>query len=120
MKEVIEKHPEIKYLIVLMKFFLWQRSLNKTNTGGCGSFLLFCMIWFYLHQKKSSYQDKTQLNSLSLGDHLLEFLKYFGDFNVEEKEICTQQMKVLVKNSNIPGFFLREPLNSKNIGVKCH
>jgi non-canonical poly(A) RNA polymerase PAPD5/7 len=36
----LNKYPEVKYLVVILKYFLKQRSLNETYEGGVGSFLL--------------------------------------------------------------------------------
>ena len=64
--------PEFKYLVFVFKCFLRIRGLGETYTGGIGSFLLFCMILFYLQevQREKKY--------LTLGEHILNFMKYYG------------------------------------------
>lgn len=48
-----EKYPELKYLYMVLKIFLYQRNLHETFKGGIGSFLLFNMILAFLRDFKA-------------------------------------------------------------------
>lgn len=48
-----EKYPELKYLYMVLKVFLYQRNLHETFKGGIGSFLLFAMILAFLRDFKA-------------------------------------------------------------------
>lgn len=47
-KKIIDTFPEFKYMAMVLKCMLKLRSLGETYSGGLGSFLLFCMVYFYL------------------------------------------------------------------------
>ena len=68
-KEYIEKYPEIRYLIPILKYFLKKKGLNETYSGGIGSFLLFCMV-------VSTVQMGMDRD---LGGYLMVFLERFGE-----------------------------------------
>ena len=45
-------YPELRFLIIFLKFFLHQRELNETYQGGIGSTLLFCLVLHYLRENR--------------------------------------------------------------------
>lgn len=87
----LEIHPEIKYLMMIFKLFLRQRRLHETFTGGIGSFLLFCLVLafvrWYKEDMENYHGDIYVVNDIALGDILLKFLKYYGQFKVNDDAI---------------------------------
>ena len=124
-KKAFQTHPEIKYLILLMKLFLRQRKLNNSFTGGIGSFLLFCMILSFLRYYKSNIVERYgefQLEKVTLGDYLLNFLKFYGqDFDFQRKEIdMVDGGAILNKRESSFNFSLWSPQDpNHNIGNQC-
>ena len=68
-------------LIYLLKFFLRQKGLNETYTGGISSFLLLNLLYNYLLYECK----KDNSNELStLGHILCGFLQFYAfEFNYE-------------------------------------
>ena len=125
-KAALDIHYELKYLILLLKLILRQRKLNNTYTGGIGSFLLFCMLLAFVRHYKSGLVQRhgvQVLESLTLGDFLLNFLKFYGkEFNYNQEEIfLTGGNTVRNKKSDSFNFSLWSPQDKdQNIGNKCY
>lgn len=121
-KNAIQIHPEIKYLLMIMKLFLRQRKMNNTFTGGIGSFLLFCIILAFIRQyKKDVYfkdRDYKALENLSLSEFLMKFLHFYGTFEPTRKEIhMSDGGSIKKKNEQSLGFNLYSPIEpDRNIG----
>lgn len=121
-KKALEIHPEIKYLLMIMKLFLRQRKMNNTFTGGIGSFLLFCVVLAFLRQyKKDVYyrdRDPRALENLSLAEYLMKFLNFYGSFEMQRKEIhLADGGAIKKKNDPSLGFSLYSPIDiDRNIG----
>jgi non-canonical poly(A) RNA polymerase PAPD5/7 len=83
-KEYLERYPEAKYIIFVVKYFLKQRGLNDTYSGGIGSFLLFCMVISALQHHPAHRQDRKYYSRYTLAHYLVAFFKLYGeDFNYE-------------------------------------
>ena len=66
----------------MLKFFLAQRGLNETFTGGVGSFLLQLMVVSFLQQRYRTDRATGFASAPNLGALLLELLELYGrDFN---------------------------------------
>jgi len=66
----------------VLKFFLAQRGLNETFTGGVGSFLLQLMVVSFLQQRYRTDRATGFASAPNLGALLLELLELYGrDFN---------------------------------------
>lgn len=78
-KEYLQRYPQAKYLICILKYFLKQRGLNDTYSGGVGSFLLFCMVICSIQQHPALRSERQDYRYFTLGHYLLHFLKLFGD-----------------------------------------
>ena len=91
--ETIEKinkvYPEIKPLMLLIKYTLKQRQLNKIYKGGVSSFILFSLLFFYLSDfKKKGIENKNTNKIITLGHLLLGFLSFYGyDFKYDKYKI---------------------------------
>jgi len=109
--ETIEKinkvYPEIKPLMLLIKYALRQRQLNKIYKGGVSSFIIFSLLFYYLSDiKKKGIDSKEPNKIITLGHLLLGFLSFYGyDFKYEK-------YKISIRN----GCFLSERTDeSKNV-----
>merc|ERR1719316_2191061 len=71
--------PPLRPLLIFLKFFLLQRGLHETYTGGMGSYLL-CNVALHFLQRHPSLRDPRLLATTSLGHLLSDFFQYYGDF----------------------------------------
>jgi len=69
-RELMNSFPQVQYLALVLKHFLYKHSLNSAYKGGLSSYSL--TIWIVASLNKS--QNKTE----NLGESLLEFLSTFG------------------------------------------
>lgn len=84
-KSYLSKYPQLKYLITVIKYFLKQRGLNDTYSGGVGSFLLFCMVVCSVQQHPSYRQDKQNYHKYTLAHYFMHFLRMYGEvFNYDK------------------------------------
>jgi non-canonical poly(A) RNA polymerase PAPD5/7 len=87
-KALLAKYPEAKYLVCVFKYFLKQRALNDTYSGGIGSFLLFCMVIASIQQHPSRLNNPQHFHRYILSHYLVFFLKFFGeDFKYDQNGI---------------------------------
>ena len=116
-KSYLARYPEAKYLVCVIKYFLKQRALNDTYSGGIGSFLLFCMVIASIQHHPSRRLDKSCFYRFTLGHYLVFFLKLFGEeFNYEQNGISIKGEGVFFKKSTKPWI-----LNDRSVGlaVEC-
>lgn len=86
----LQVHPEIKYLVFIVKLALRQRHMNNTFQGGIGSYLLFLLTLAFLRAyKKEQARDrrKRQPSEVTLSEYLVEFLNFWGKFPFHTQEI---------------------------------
>ena len=73
------QHPDMIYMVALMKQFLVMHGLNEVHTGGIGGYSIICLIVSYLQLREEKPEN--------LGDCFLGFLKYYGEFDLATKRI---------------------------------
>jgi predicted nucleotidyltransferase len=82
MKQFLQKMAPLRSLVLVLKYFLTQRALNETYTGGVGSFLLQMMLVSMLqhHKRRRQHQHRSsdQQPEASLGMLLYEFFDLYG------------------------------------------
>eukprot|EP00438_Fugacium_kawagutii_P031625 Skav216549 [mRNA] locus=scaffold1776:286596:287948:- [translate_table: standard] len=77
----VKEYPQMKPLLLFLKYFLLQRGLHETYTGGMGSYLL-CNVVLHFLQRHPSLKNGRFYAGASLGHLLFDFLKYYGqEFN---------------------------------------
>ncbi|CAE7375508.1 Tent4a [Symbiodinium natans] len=86
----LKEYPQMKPLLLFLKYFLLQRGLHETYTGGMGSYLL-CNVVLHFLQRHPSFRSTRQYAGTSLGHLLFDFLKYYG----QEFNYMTQGISVL-------------------------
>ncbi|RLN77652.1 hypothetical protein BBO99_00006585, partial [Phytophthora kernoviae] len=92
MKHYMRVYPSFRPLTLVLKYFMAQRKLNETYTGGVGSFLLQLMVISFLQQHgrhlKAEHDDPKYNN---LGQLLMGFFTLYGrDFNYTELGISVR------------------------------
>ncbi|TDH65140.1 hypothetical protein CCR75_007159 [Bremia lactucae] len=91
-KHFMRVYPSFRPLTLVLKYFMAQRGLNETYTGGVGSFLLQMMVVSFLqHHGRvlGSNHDDPKFNNL--GYLLIGFLTLYGrDFNYSELAISVR------------------------------
>ena len=101
--QILKVYPFLRILIIFLKFFLKERELNDTYTGGLSSFSLFSLVYaFFLYFKKEYKEDNNTIKNnnklnvlnnnkngnifynannycsyLNLGTLLIEFLNFY-------------------------------------------
>jgi DNA polymerase sigma len=76
-RNAIEKYPQFRPLVLLIKCFLYQRNLADTFTGGVGSYLLSCLVLAFLQQHAVSNQPRTA-ELTSMGHLLFDFFSFYA------------------------------------------
>ena len=104
-EKVIENFPEIKPLMLVIKYTLRQRDLNEIYKGGVSSFIIFSLLYYYIAdlRKKIIIDAKNGKKEpeLTLGHLLLGFLDFYGfQFNYEKLGISIRNGGFLFKRED--------------------
>jgi non-canonical poly(A) RNA polymerase PAPD5/7 len=96
--DVLGKYPFIRPTLILLKFFLRQRDLNETYTGGVSSFLIFNLVYYYIQHISKIEDDENNKNiftdekTMNLGTFLIGFLKFYSHkFDYKNKGISLRK-----------------------------
>ncbi|TMW60843.1 hypothetical protein Poli38472_000885 [Pythium oligandrum] len=94
-------YPSFRPLTLVLKYFVAQRGLNETFSGGIGSFFLQLMVVSFLqYHRRSLGPDHDDPKHNNLGQLLVGFFTLFGrDFNYED-------LAISVRNGGL--FFYKE------------
>ena len=90
-KEKIEKNPEIKIILRVLKRFFNSKKMNNSFNGGLSSHNLFLIILSYIqyinknnNNNKNNFKDdnnnQIKIPDLNLGKILFDFLEFFGNY----------------------------------------
>ena len=88
-EKVIDNFPEIKPLMLVIKYTLRQRQLNEIYKGGVSSFIIFSMLYYYIADFRKKIIDDIKKGKketeLTLGHFLVGFFDFYGfQFNYEK------------------------------------
>ena len=88
-EKVIDNFPEIKPLMLVIKYTLRQRQLNEIYKGGVSSFIIFSLLYYYIADFRKKFMDDIKKGKketeLTLGHFLLGFFDFYGfQFNYEK------------------------------------
>lgn len=79
-KKILNAYPFMRPLIYVLKYFLKQKKLNETYTGGISSFILFNLVFSFVQQTLKNKEKQKDI--MNLGSLLLEFFTLYGyEFN---------------------------------------
>ena len=91
-KEKIEKNPEIKIILRVLKRFFNSKKMNNSFNGGLSSHNLFLIILSYIqylnknnnkinqNNIKDVNNNQIKISDLNLGKIIFDFLDFFGNF----------------------------------------
>lgn len=89
-KKQHDRFPALTPLVRVLKLFLLQRGLNDAVTGGMGSYLLGCVVLWFLQQHESNKDAQTH-GKTTLGHLLFDFFRYYGqEFKYGENGISVR------------------------------
>ena len=98
-------NPEIKPLMLIIKYALRQRGLNEKYKGGVSSFIIFSLLYYYLNdfkkriEYKIKYEKKERIGTL--GYLLLGFFNFYGfDFNYQKLGLSIRNGGFLFKRTD--------------------
>jgi non-canonical poly(A) RNA polymerase PAPD5/7 len=77
-RSYMDAMPPLRPLVLVLKFFLAQRGLNETFTGGVGSYMLQLMVVSFLQQRHRTDRATGLVSPQNLGSLLLEFFELYG------------------------------------------
>ncbi|ETP13822.1 hypothetical protein F441_11155, partial [Phytophthora nicotianae CJ01A1] len=100
-KHYMRVYPSFRPLTLVLKYFMAQRGLNETYSGGVGSFLLQMMVVSFLqHNGRALGAEHDDPKFNNLGQLLVGFFTLYGrDFNYTE-------LGISVRNGG--SYFLKE------------
>jgi len=122
--EYCKKYPLVKPLTLVIKYYLKQKFLNNSWSGGIGSYTLVIMIISYLQLHAKNYGETSEN---TLADHLLGFFGLYGSqFNYVDSVISiVNEGKYLRKseknwkNENNPSLLSVEDPHNPDNDVGC-
>jgi len=84
--EIINKaisiYPEIKPLMLIIKYLIRQRNLNQIYTGGISSFIIFTLLYYYIvdlrKQIENEIKNGQKERTLTLGHLLIGFFNFYA------------------------------------------
>ena len=127
-KKVIDIYPEIKPLMLLIKYLIRQRNLNQIYTGGISSFIIFTLLYYYLADLRKQIEYETNKGekekNITMGDLLIGFFNFYAfEFKYEKFGISISNGCRLYKrndeNKNILSVKNFED-ESQDLGVNCY
>lgn len=91
-KHYMRVYPSFRPLTLVLKYFMAQRGLNETYSGGVGSFLLQMMVVSFLqHHGRALGAEHDDPKFNNLGQLLMGFFTLYGrDFNYTELAISVR------------------------------
>ena len=104
-EKVIESFPEIKPLMLVIKYTLRQRQLNEIYKGGVSSFIIFSLLYYFIADYRKKIIDDIKKGKketeLTLGHLLVEFFDYYGfQFNYEKLGISIRNGGFIYKRTD--------------------
>lgn len=92
---ILEQFPSIRPILFVLKYYMRQKGLNVTYTGGISSFCLFSLAYAYiLYLKKNnqlSPQNGKEEGQMTLGHILVGFFDFYGfRFNYDKVGISVR------------------------------
>ena len=125
--KIISIYPEIKPLMLLIKYVIRQRNLNQIYTGGISSFIIFTLLYYYIAdlRKQIDYEinkdEKEKL--LSLGHLLVGFFNFYAyEFKYEKFGISISNGCHLYKREDESKYILSVKNfedESQDMGINC-
>ena len=88
--KIIAIYPEIRPLMLLIKYVIRQRNLNQIYTGGINSFIIFTLLYYYIADSRKIIESEISNNGekerlFTLGHLLVGFFNFYAfEFRYEK------------------------------------
>lgn len=90
-KQFLQELPALRSLVLVIKSFLAQRSMNEVYTGGLGSYSIVCLVISFLQMHPKIRRGEID-PSKNLGVLVMEFFELYGCyFNYNEVGISLRE-----------------------------
>lgn len=76
--QMMDDLPTVRPLVMVIKYFLAQRDINDTYSGGIGSFLTQLLVISFIQSRAQMDTKMGRGSQFNLGSLLLEFLQLYG------------------------------------------
>ena len=120
-KQFLTELPALRSLVLIIKSFLSQRSMNEVFTGGLGSYSIVCLAISFLQMHPKVRRGEID-PSKNLGVLVMEFFELYGSyFNFQEVGISLRNGGSYFNKREKGWFDYREPrlLSIEDPGDPC-
>ena len=126
--KIIAIYPEIRPLMLLIKYVIRQRNLNQIYTGGISSFIIFTLLYYYIADSRKIIEYEINNNRekerlLTLGHLLVGFFNFYAfEFRYEKFGISISNGCHLYKREDEAKYILSVKNfedESQDMGVNC-
>ena len=127
--KIIAIYPEIRPLMILIKYVIRQRNLNQIYTGGISSFIIFTLLYYYIADSRKIIESEISNNNgekerlLTLGHLLVGFFNFYAfEFKYEKFGISISNGCHLYKREDEAKYILSVKNfedESQDMGVNC-
>ena len=127
--KIIAIYPEIRPLMLLIKYVIRQRNLNQIYTGGISSFIIFTLLYYYIADSRKIIESEISNNNgekerlLTLGHLLVGFFNFYAfEFKYEKFGISISNGCHLYKREDEAKYILSVKNfedESQDMGVNC-
>jgi non-canonical poly(A) RNA polymerase PAPD5/7 len=126
--KIIAIYPEIRPLMLLIKYVIRQRNLNQIYTGGISSFIIFTLLYYYIADSRKIIESEINNNGekerlLTLGHLLVGFFNFYAfEFRYEKFGISISNGCHLYKREDEAKYILSVKNfedESQDMGVNC-
>ncbi len=127
--KIIAIYPEIRPLMLLIKYVIRQRNLNQIYTGGISSFIIFTLLYYYIADSRKIIEFEIRNNNdekerlLTLGHLLVGFFNFYAfEFRYEKFGISISNGCHLYKREDEAKYILSVKNfedESQDMGVNC-
>ena len=108
-KQFLQELPALRSLVMVIKNFLSQRSMNEVFTGGLGSYSIVCLAISFLQMHPKIRRGEID-PSRNLGVLVMEFFELYGSyFNYQEVGISLREGGSYYNKRSRGWFDAREP-----------
>lgn len=116
--KILEAKPYIRYMAILLKYFLKRRRLGDTSTGGLCSYAQFIMILHFLEIHPVIQQNDIEISS-NLGVLFMDLFQFYGvDFPFERTKVSAGCLKYQRNESK--GIYVADPIiHGNNVAAGC-
>eukprot|EP01060_Flectonema_neradi_P030383 TRINITY_DN4399_c0_g1_i2.p1 TRINITY_DN4399_c0_g1~~TRINITY_DN4399_c0_g1_i2.p1 ORF type:complete len:575 (+),score=101.76 TRINITY_DN4399_c0_g1_i2:57-1727(+) len=112
-----KQHPVAAPLVMLVKYFLQQRSMNEPFTGGLGSYAVSLMVVSFL-QHHGGFQAGSDPSAVGLGGLLMDFFRHYVLFDYQNIGVSVRDRaffrKTREQQNDRATFLLVDPQNDQN------